>query len=122
MSSTEPTDRILFYYFGCASLLTAPFAIASWTTISLTNWAIMIGVGLSLLGSQVFVVLALRKASAVTLGPLVYSVIVFSAIIQWLVWSHRPSMLEFAGMTLVILGGLIAVVRRGSHKPAAVSP
>ena len=120
MSTTEPTVRILFYYFLFASLLTAPFAVASWTAISLTVWATMIGVGLSLLGSQVFVVIGLRNASAATLGPLVYSVIVFSAIIQWLVWSHRPSLLEFGGMALVILGGVIAVVHRSAKKPASV--
>jgi drug/metabolite transporter (DMT)-like permease len=122
MSTTEPTERILFYYFLIASLLTAPFALASWTDISLTVWVTMIAVGLSLLGSQVFVVIALRNASAVALGPLVYSVIVFSAIIQWLFWAHTPSLLEIAGMVLVILGGVIAVVRWGSRHAAAESP
>ncbi len=121
LSTTEPTVRILFYYFLFSSLLVLPFAVASWTTITLTGWAYMIAIGLCLLGSQIFIILAYQKASAVKLGPLVYSVIVFTALINWLIWDRPPSWLALAGMACVIAGGIVAVAGIGRRGTAPAS-
>ncbi|MGH3674190.1 MAG: hypothetical protein ACRDU5_00325 [Mycobacterium sp.] len=43
----------------------------------------LFGVGVSQLLSQIFIVLAYRYASSVKLGPFVYTVIVFTALIDW---------------------------------------
>lgn len=59
--------------------------------------------------------LAYRYASSVKLGPFVYTTIAFTALIDWAVWDHPPKLFVFAGMALVIGGGLVAI--RG--KPAA---
>lgn len=121
LSTTEPTLRILFYYFLFSSLMILPFAIGSWTAIAAPGWAYMGAIGLCLLGSQVFIILAYRQATAVKLGPLIYSVIVFTALIDWLVWSRTPTWLEAAGMALVILGGLVAVIKSGDGGRQALS-
>lgn len=52
---------------------------------------------------------AYRYASAEKVGPFIYSVIVFSALIDWIVWQQPPTAYMYAGMALVIGGGLIAV-------------
>jgi drug/metabolite transporter (DMT)-like permease len=91
LCETEPNLRILFYYF----LL--------WT------WIYLAGIGLCLLASQVLLIVAYRYASAVTLAPIIYSVIVFTALIDWAVWHQVPSLMEVGGMALVILGGVIAM-------------
>lgn len=44
-----------------------------------------------------------------TLAPIIYSVIVFTALIDWAVWYQVPSLMEVGGMALVILGGVIAM-------------
>ena len=61
------------------------------------------------MASQVFIIFAYRAASPVKLAPLIYAVIVFSALLDWAVWNRPPTWLETAGMVLVILGGVIAV-------------
>ena len=59
--------------------------------------------------------MAYRYASAEKVGPFIYSVIVFTALIDWIVWNHPPTLFAYLGMALVIGGGLIAV----RAKPAA---
>jgi drug/metabolite transporter (DMT)-like permease len=72
-------------------------------------WPYLFGIGCAQLLSQVFIVGAYRYASSVKLGPLVYSAIVFSALIDWVVWKHEPTLSVILGMALVIGGGLVAI-------------
>lgn len=72
----------------------------------------MIGLGVAQMLSQVFVVVAYRYAPAEKVGPFIYSVIVFTALIDWIVWHHRPTLFTYLGMVLVIGGGLVAVRAR----------
>ncbi|MEM7444806.1 MAG: DMT family transporter [Pseudomonadota bacterium] len=119
LSTTEPTTRILFYYFLLSSVITIPPAIAMWAPVDPIGWVYMAAIGLCFMGSQVFIILAYRQATAVKLGPLIYSVIVFTALINWLVWSATPTWLELAGMACVIIGGVVAVAK---HNASAAHP
>jgi LPXTG-motif cell wall-anchored protein len=41
---------------------------------------------------------------------------VFTAVIDWIVWDHPPTLFTYLGMALVIGGGLVAVrVKRASQ-------
>jgi len=114
LGGTEPSLRILFYYFLISSLLVLPFAVIVWRTPEGWAWVYLAGIGLSLLASQVFIVIAYKYASAVTLAPLIYTAIVFTALINWVVWARVPTWLELAGMVLVILGGIAAMKGGGN--------
>jgi drug/metabolite transporter (DMT)-like permease len=109
LGATEPVTRILVYYFLLSTLLTIPIAVIDWQPIPLTAWRWLIALGLAQLFSQVLLVVAYRYASAEKVGPFIYCVIVFTALIDWLVWDHRPTLVMCIGMALVISGGLIAV-------------
>jgi drug/metabolite transporter (DMT)-like permease len=52
---------------------------------------------------------AYRYASAEKVGPFIYSVIVFTTLIDWIVWNHPPTPFGYLGVALVIGGGLVAV-------------
>ncbi|CAN5508850.1 DMT family transporter [soil metagenome] len=116
LGATEPTTRILFYYFLISTLLVAPLAALDWQPFPPQAWTWLIGSGFAQLFSQVLLVLAYRYASAVKVGPIVYTVIVFTALIDWVVWDHPPTLFVFLGMALVIGGGLAAI----RAKPAAL--
>lgn len=109
LCETEPNLRILFYYFLLSTALILPFALFSWQRPEPWTWIYLAGIGLCLLASQVLLIVAYRYASAVTLAPIIYSVIVFTALINWAVWRRVPSLMEIGGMALVILGGVIAM-------------
>lgn len=110
LGATEPMPRILFYYFLLSTVMAVPIAAVDWQPFAAPAWIYLIGIGIAQLLSQVFIVLAYRYASSVKLGPLVYTVIVFTALIDWAVWDRTPTLFVILGMTLVIGGGLVAVL------------
>ena len=120
LGATEPTSRILFYYFLIASVLCAPFAFVDWRPFGLRGSIYLLGIALTLLVSQALIVLAYRYASAVKVGPFIYTVIVFTALIDWFLWNRAPTLLVVFGMALVIGGGIIAVRKRQNPAEATV--
>lgn len=109
LGATEPITRVLFYYFLLSTVMAVPIAFFDWTPIPAGALAWLIGLGFAQLFSQVLIVLAYRYASAEKVGPFIYSVIVFTALIDWIVWNHPPTLFTYLGMALVIGGGLVAV-------------
>ena len=114
LGATEPVTRILVYYFLLSTLMTIPIAAIDWQPIPPRAWGWLIALGLSQLFSQILLVVAYRYAPAEKVGPFIYCVIVFTALIDWIVWDHRPTLVMCIGMALVITGGLIAVRARSS--------
>ena len=56
-------------------------------------------------------VLAYRYASAVKVGPFVYTVIAFTALIDWFLWNQAPTLGVVLGIALVI-GCVITAIRK----------
>jgi drug/metabolite transporter (DMT)-like permease len=108
---------VLFYYFLLSTVMSIPIAAFDWRPIPSTAWVWLIALGFAQLFSQILIVVAYRYASAEKVGPFIYSVIVFTALIDWIVWGHRPTLFTYLGMALVIGGGLVAV--RAKRTPQA---
>ena len=121
LGATEPVTRILVYYFLLSTLLTIPIAVIDWQPIPAKAWGWLIALGLSQLFSQVLLVAAYRYAPAEKVGPFIYCVIVFTALIDWIIWDHRPTLVMCIGMALVITGGLIAVRARSRSTPERIA-
>jgi drug/metabolite transporter (DMT)-like permease len=118
LGATEPVIRILFYYFLLSTVLSVPIAVLDWQPVPAQAWVWLAALGCAQMGSQVLIVVAYRYASAEKVGPFIYSVIVFTALIDWVVWQHAPTPVTYAGMVLVIGGGLVAVRARAKPVPA----
>ena len=58
--------------------------------------------------AQVLTVLAYKQASPSKLSPFNYSVVVFSALIGWVVWQEVPNLLTWVGVLLVAAGGILS--------------
>ncbi len=108
LSTTETTERILFYYFLISSIAAAPFAIAQWRAPSQREWILLLGIGIFMAAAQLLIILAYRQASAGRIAPFNYSVVVFSGLIGWLVWKNAPDTLSVAGILLVSAGGILS--------------
>ncbi len=114
LSTTESTERILFYYFLISSISTAPFAVAEWHAPTNREWIYLVGIGIFMASSQLLIILAYRQASAGRIAPFNYSVVVFSGLIGWLVWKNAPDMLSLFGIILVTAGGILSTKFGGS--------
>ncbi len=112
LGATEPMIRVLFYYFLLSSVMSVPIAVYDWRPTPVAAWPWLVALGFAQLASQVLIVVAYRYAPAEKVGPFIYSVIVFTALIDWTVWNHRPTLFACLGMILVIGGGLVAVRAR----------
>ncbi len=108
LSTTETTERILFYYFLISSLGTAPSAVVEWRAPTAREWLLLIGIGVFMAASQLLIILAYRQASAGRIAPFNYSVVVFSGLIGWVIWKNTPDMLSLCGVVLVTLGGILS--------------
>lgn len=117
LGATEPVSRILFYYFLLSSGLILPVAIGEWRPIPLAAWPWLLAMGLAQLFSQVLIAFAYRYASADKVGPFIYSVVVFTALFDWILWHHAPGPVVIVGMALIMGGGLIAMKARKSVAP-----
>jgi drug/metabolite transporter (DMT)-like permease len=118
LGATEPMPRILFYYFLLSTVMAIPIAAIQWHSVPARAWIYLLGIGFAQLFAQVFIVVAYRYASSVKLGPFIYTTIVFTTLIDWMVWNHPPTLYVVAGMVLVIGGGLVAI-RGRSEAPLA---
>ncbi|MEO6829253.1 MAG: DMT family transporter [Acidobacteriaceae bacterium] len=107
LSTTETTERILFYYFLISSIAAAPFAAVKWNNPSGREWLYLAGIGIFMAAGQLLIILAYRQASAGRIAPFNYSVVVFSGLIGWLVWNNKPDALTFLGIVLVTAGGVL---------------
>jgi drug/metabolite transporter (DMT)-like permease len=109
LGATEPMIRVLFYYFLLSTVMSVPIAVFDWEPVPAQAWGWLIALGFAQLLSQILIVVAYRSAPAEKVGPFIYSVIVFTAVIDWIVWDHPPTLLTYVGMALVIGGGLVAI-------------
>jgi len=118
LGATEPMPRILLYYFLLSTVMAIPIAVIQWHSVPAQAWIYLLGIGFAQLFAQVLIVLAYHYASSVKLGPFIYTTIVFTALIDWVVWHHPPTLFVVVGMVLVIGGGLVAI-RGKSETPLA---
>jgi drug/metabolite transporter (DMT)-like permease len=110
LSRTEQSALILFYNFAISSIGTTPLLVAQWAVPDLTVWILLLLIGLLLAGSQFTVILSLSKAPASVVSPLYYLSVVFTGIIDWIVWGHVPDWQSVVGSILVIGGGTWTVL------------
>ncbi|MGA2584968.1 MAG: DMT family transporter [Tepidisphaeraceae bacterium] len=115
LSSTEPTYRILFYYFLTASLLTAPFLPFGWHSPDKKQWLSLLGIGICQAAVQLLIIIAYQYAKPGRIAPFNYSVVVFSGLIGWIVWHDRPDALALAGVLLVTAGGIFTTLKAGPN-------
>ena len=115
LSATDPTSRILFYYFAVATVTTAPFLPVGWHAPTAREWGLLGGIGSCMAASQLLVILAYHYAKPAVIAPFNYSVVVFSGLIGWLVWGDVPGWLALAGVVLVSVGGILSTATAGDN-------
>ncbi|MCV6587484.1 MAG: DMT family transporter [Marinobacterium sp.] len=115
LTGSEPTNRILFYYFLISALATLPLVLINLPPVPVEAWPPMVVIGLSVWLIMRLYTQAYRYAKASTLSPISYSGVVFAGFWGWLFWGQVPDIVTLAGVVLVVAGGIGSVVL-GSKK------
>lgn len=110
LTHTEPTSRILFYYFLLGTVVSLPGAFHDFSqAITTPTIYFLVGAAVLFYLVQIFITLGFSHGKASTLSPIAYSVVLFSAILDRIFWHKIPDALSLIGMALIILGGIVSI-------------
>lgn len=112
LAQTEPSNRILFYYFLTSLVLSTPLAVINFEGIPIVAWPALLFVGFSIFITMKLYNHAYTHAPANSIAPLTYFGVVFAGILGWLFWDQVPDAKSLLGMVLVILGGILAILSK----------
>jgi drug/metabolite transporter (DMT)-like permease len=122
LSHSDHPLVIVFYFPLLATPFAIPWALYDFVWPSVTDWLLLIGIGVTTQIGQVFMTKALvieRAARAMSIG---YSQIVFASILQIIFFNKNPALGTVLGGGLVIAGTLAVSLTAKSDAAAARTP
>ncbi len=93
-------------FLFCRAIFDVPGSLKGYTV---WMWVNLLLLAVASLMNQTFRGLSYRHGKASALSPFLYASIVFSAIIDWVVFHRIPSWLSIVGALLVLVGGMIMI-------------
>lgn len=109
LRTTEPTHRILFYYFCLGTLLSFPFFLTHYSLPSQRDALCLLGVGFFAFWAQFCITYAFKLAKAEVLSPFSYTIVLFSALLGWGIWGETPDLYSALGAVLIVIGGMLSL-------------
>ncbi|MBX7067211.1 MAG: DMT family transporter [Parachlamydiales bacterium] len=110
LSMNEPVYRIVFYYFFFASLITLIPLLIAHPEISYSKVLGLIISGIFFMSTTTLMTYASTQISIVAVSILYYMLIVFSGILNWLIWDQIPDGWTMLGIVLVVAGGISSIL------------
>lgn len=103
--------RITFYHSIIAAIFGGSVAFFHWKMPSPHQMMVIIAAGI-LFGIALWLFLmSLKFVDAYLIGSLSYSLVLFSALVQWIIWREIPSLMSILGYLCVMGGGLLVIYR-----------
>lgn len=116
MSSTEPPNRILFYYHvGGTAIFLGP-AIWVWQTPVGIEWFMLALIGILTTVGMIGFVRAFSVGEANAVGPIEYIRLIYAAFIGYAFFAEIPSLWTLAG-AVVIVGSAVYIARDEARRP-----
>ena len=109
LTLTEPTNRILFYYFSLSALFSLPLALVDWQPINPVSVPLILAISLSIWCIMWLYTKAYSYAKASVIAPISYCGVLFAGLLGWLFWQQVPDMMSIIGAVLIIGGGIGSV-------------
>lgn len=109
LATSEPSSRILLYYFLLSLACVAPFSLADFSGLRWQDWAAMLYVGVAIYYTLRLYTRAYAMAPAHSIAPVNYFAVVLAALWGWLLWDQVPDGGSLVGSALVIGGGLLTI-------------
>jgi drug/metabolite transporter (DMT)-like permease len=107
----EPDWRVLFWFTAVSAVLCATWQLTAggFHPVRPDNLWILAGIGVSGTFAQLAMTRAYRTGNTLTVGSLSYSTLVFSAVFTYIVWNEHLSPMEWVGMGVIVLSGILAM-------------
>ena len=98
---------MVFWFAAISFLGSLPFVATDWVRPTLTEWGILVGVGVSTHLGQIFVTAGLQREPAGRAMTVGYLQIVFAAVWGLLVFGEIPGPWSLAGALVVVASTLM---------------
>lgn len=117
LTKTESFSTIIFYYSLVASVLSLPFALNNWTNPTLLIWIYGILSGVFFMSYLYLLQYAYKLIEPVKLSPFNYTVVVYTGVLDWILFNYVPDLSSITGIILVTAGGIFAItLHEKDHK------
>lgn len=114
LTTTDSSQKINFYYFLILSvlggLLTLYAPAKNWENLTPDNLLVLLFLGLFGVSYLLFLTYALKHAHPSLITSFLYATILFSLLLDWLVWHHAVNGLALLGVFCVILGVVLKLI------------
>lgn len=110
LSRTEHPHVIVFYCSIVPAPLALPWAAVSWVTPNATEWLLLALVAITTQITQTLLTMGFALERAARASTLSYLQVLFSMILQIIVFGHVPTIFTVMGMALIVAGAF-AVAR-----------
>lgn len=111
LASTEHAMTTSFYTLLCGLIMTAPYVVLYGSVPDMQSMVLIIGCGLSSVTILISKTQAFRHAEASLLSPVQYTMIIWAALLGWLIWEDIPSLNTIIGAAIIISANLIILWR-----------
>ncbi len=105
----DDPQTTMLYYFTVAFIFSALLSIRYWITPDIHTIFLLLMVGVTGTIYQAFLIRASWHTSAIVVGSSMYTAVIFSGIIDWLVWHDVPSLVSIIGMLLIFLSSYLVL-------------
>ena len=109
LTASEPVTRIVFYFSLIATLASSLPLLGTWTAPSPAAWLALVAAGAFAVLGQFLLTRAYACAPAGRVGPFLYTGVVFSGLLDWLIWGRLPDSLFVLGATAVSASAILAL-------------
>ena len=109
VSKTSSMIQMLFYYFLVSTLISGVVAIGQWQTPTAHLWWLLLGVGIFGTLYQVFATWAYVTAPVRLVSPLMFFMVIFGGVLDWVIWGHIPSEVTLIGAGVIVIGSIITI-------------
>ena len=126
LAATDSTATTMFYSGLSGVALMSPLLPWIWTQpASWLVWALLVGVGLFGTLGHWLLVLAHARAPANILAPFIYTQLLWSVLLGYLLFGDLPNRFTVMGSTIVVASGLYLLAQervRRKNRPAGAPP
>ncbi|MDN3504569.1 MAG: DMT family transporter [Rhabdochlamydiaceae bacterium] len=117
LHKSSTSEQISFMYLSQATIIATIIALFNWKWPTAQMWPVVIGIGITGAIYQQCLTYALKYAHASLVSPIMYSSILFSALIEFAYWGNIPNKAVWFGFVLIFIGACITVwIQKQSEK------
>ena len=111
----ESVPTLMFYYLFITALATGIWSVSSWKMPQGIVWIYLVSAGILYAAYQILIVLSLKYASPVIIAPFFYLGVIFSGVVDWVVWKQVPLAMTVLGAGIVIVGTVLSSVHHAKN-------